>query len=116
MIWSTRMGLAVGIILASPLMSRLTHPCLKVAPRYKVLPNFDVLVHVPRGIVLEGNRAAFSGLEKDHVPSEMRIAKAFTDRVGRGTLQGPTDCRGASKEWRVNPADSVLRGVHYSTT
>jgi hypothetical protein len=88
MICSMRMGLAVGITLVSALLCEPTHPCVMVAPRYKVLPNFDVVVQVPAGVLLEGIRVAISDLDKDHVLPEVVIAEAFTDRAGRVTLHG----------------------------
>jgi hypothetical protein len=93
MISTTRMGWALGIIFVSTLLSEPTHPGVMVPPRYKILPNFDVVVQAPAGVVLEGNRVALSHLKKDHVPLEAMIAEAFTDRVGQVTFHGSAACR-----------------------
>jgi hypothetical protein len=88
MICSVRRGLAVGITLASVLLCGPSHSCVEVAPRYKVLPDFDVVVQVPAGVPLGGIRVAVSDLDKDHVLPEVVIAEGLTDRAGRVTLHG----------------------------
>jgi hypothetical protein len=82
------MGLAVGITLASALLCEPIRPCVEVAPHYKVLPDFDVVVQVPARIPLGGIHIVVSKVDKDpHVPS-VTIAEALTDKAGRVALHG----------------------------
>ncbi len=83
-----KVGLAFGAILTLLLPFEFALACAMAFPRFKVLPNFDVIVKAPAGQPLDGIRVSIDQLDHKSEPPHPTVAEALTDKDGRAAFRG----------------------------